>query len=73
MWSKKPKSKFPFLNLCSLSKNRINLLKAFLYGRFPFLKKKGAGFTLQSFLRRKGFTLQSLTQKSFHNEFACIY
>jgi len=29
---------------------------------FPFLFKKGSGFPLQSFLKRKGFTLQSLTR-----------
>jgi len=42
--------------------NKINCFKALSFGRFPFLKKKGAGFSLQSFLKRKGFSLQSLTQ-----------
>ena len=37
-----------------------------LLGRFPFLKKKGAGFSLQSCLPQtggsQGFSLQSLTR-----------
>ncbi len=38
------------------------------FGRSPFLKEKGAGFSLQSSLPpiggREGFTLQSLTRTS---------
>ncbi len=36
-------------------------------GRSAFLKKKAAGFALQSFAKAKGFPLQSLTQASAMN------
>ncbi len=43
----------------------VKLSEVCTFGRSPFLKKKGAGFPLQSFCEeQKGFTLQSLTQNN---------
>jgi len=45
-------------------------IKFYFFGRSPFLKKKGAGFSLQSSPIKigEGFTLQSLTQHYHYKE-----
>jgi len=74
---------WPFKRLFFLLINikSLRILNLNFGGRFPFLKTKGAGLEfilseaegLQSFLKRKGFSLQSLTQTTTIRKLQILY